>query len=240
MPRGVRRTGQLVTGAVWAGAGAAILGAVVAAPVTLVLWKGLALGGAGLTVVGKRAGDAALRRQIRRMTAGEIELADLSARSEGELVVVRGTISVEEPLRGVLVDAEGVYRRMTFAANGTWVHEAATDFSLIDEHGHRIRIHAAGARWLVPPRELVTYPASRFLRDEVPTRVRDRVAGAQEIEALEQVLTADTAVQIVGYKTASADLTGDVVDYRLPPQRATLRSGPDLPLVITALADLKH
>jgi hypothetical protein len=53
------------------------------------------------------------------------------------------------------------------------------------------------------------------------------------------VLTAGTRVQIVGYKTASADVSGNVVDYRLPPQRATLRSGPELPLVITALDDLR-
>jgi hypothetical protein len=45
-------------------------------------------------------------------------------------------------------------------------------------------------------------------------------------------------VQVVGYKTASADVSGDVVDYRMPPQRATLRSGEDLPLVITATANL--
>ena len=52
------------------------------------------------------------------------------------------------------------------------------------------------------------------------------------------VLVPGTRVQVVGYKTASADVTGRVVDYRLPPQRATLRSGPALPLVITAVQHL--
>lgn len=238
LPRGVRRTGQLVSGAVWAGASAAIVGTVIAAPATLLLWKGLVLGGAGMAVAGERAGHAMLRRQIGRMTRGEIELADVDARAEGELVVVRGTIEVEAPLRGALLETEGVYRRMIFSARGKWVHEAAVNFALIDDAGHRILIEAGGARWLVPAHELVTYPAARFDHDGLPARVRQLAERRSTINAFERVLTAGTAVQIVGYKTASGDASGDVIDYRLPPQRATLRSGPELPLVITALADL--
>lgn len=222
----------------WAGAGAAIAGTVLAVPATLLLWKGLVLGGAGLAVAGERAGHAILRRQIRRMTRGEIELADLDARDEGELVVVRGIIEVETLLSGALLETTGVYRRMIFAPRGKWVHEAAVDFTLIDDRGHRILIQAAGARWMVPSRELVTYPAARFQRDDLPPRVRELAAGHSTIEAAERVLTANTAVQIVGYKTASSDVSGVVVDYRLPPQRATLCSGPELPLVITAVEDL--
>ena len=59
-----------------------------------------------------------------------------------------------------------------------------------------------------------------------------------KIEAIERVLEVGTEVQVVGYKTASPDVTGDVGDYRSSPQRATLTSGDDLPLVITAVADL--
>lgn len=239
LPPRVRRSGQAVTAAVWAGTGGALAAAVLAAPATLVLWKGFLLGGAGALVAGDRAAHAMLDRQLRRMARGELELAALEARAEGELVVVRGTIDVEAPLRGALIDAPGVYRRMIFNARGTWVHEAAVDFALIDEHGHRILIEAAGARWLVPRREAVTYPARRFADDAVPPRVRQLVGDRATVEAHERVLAPGAAVQIVGYKTASADRSGAFTDYRLPPQRATLRSGPDLPLVIIALEDLR-
>lgn len=238
LPRHVRRASQLASGAVWTGAGAAIGGTLLALPSMFVLWKGFVIGGAGAAVAGERAAHAMLRRQIRRMTRGEIELADVGARGEGELVVVQGTIEVEQPLRGVLIETEGVYRRMLFTTRGKWVHEAAVNFTLVDDRGNRILIEAAGARWIVPAHELVTYPASRFRRPEVPPRLRELAAGRDTVEAFERVLQAGTKIQVVGYKTASADVTGEVVDYRLPPQRATLRSGPELPLVIIALADL--
>lgn len=172
------------------------------------------------------------------MTRGEIELASLSARAEGELVVVRGTIMADEPLRGVLVDVQGVYRRLIMKAHGTWVHEAATDFALVDDAGRHILVQAAGARWIVPERELITYPSARFVGPHAPSELRALTADVLEVDAFEQVLPVGARVQVIGYKTASADATGDVVDYRTPPQRATLCSGPELPVVITAIADL--
>ena len=127
---------------------------------------------------------------------------------------------------------------MIFEPDGKWVHEAAVDFTRIDDKGAHIIIQSAGARWMVRPRELVTYPGARFSADRVPREV-SRLAGTRTtIDAYEQVLAIGTEVQIVGYKTASADVSGEVVDYRMPPQRATLRSGKDLPLVITATSDL--
>ena len=240
LPASVRRTGWLVSGMVWGGAGAAVAGAVVVAPAVLLLWKGILLGGVGAAIAGERAGHAMFRRELARLTRGEVELADVGKRDEGELVVVRGTIESAVSLTGVLRDSAGVYRRMIFAAGATWVHEAATDFALIDERGNRILIQAGGARWMAPSRELMTYPAARFDRDDVAPRVRELVRAAEEptIEASERVLTLGTTVQIVGYKTVSVDPTGEAAGYRLPPQRATLRSGPDLPLVITSLDDL--
>jgi len=238
LPKRVRRSTRLVTGTVWAGTGAAIAGILGVTPLAIVMWKGLLLGGAGAALVGERAGRAMLRRQLARMTRGELALADVDARPEGDLVVVRGTIEAEATLRGLLVDAPGVYRRLTVSAHGTWIHEAAVDFTLVDDQGDRIMIQAAGARWLVPPRERITYPAARLGGDHVPHRLRMLAATRTEIEASERVLEVGTAVQIVGYKTTSADISGDVVGYRLPPQRATLCSGPELPLVITRLEDL--
>lgn len=232
------RASRLVRTGVVAGASAAVIGAVAAVPATLLLWKGLIIGGASMAVASDRAARAMLQRQVARMTRGEIELASLSARPEGELVVVRGIVQTEAPLRGLLVEREGVYRRMLLKTRGTWVHEAAVDFTLLDSAGNYILVQAAGARWIVPQRELVSYPATRFATEHVPSELRQLTAGHSEVLAFEQVLPVGAAVQVIGYKTASADVTGDVIDYRLPPQRATLRSGPDLPLVITAIADL--
>jgi hypothetical protein len=240
LPRSVRSARLAVSGTIWAATGAAIVGtAALGGPAAFAMWKGFVVAGAAAAAAGDRVGNAVLHRQLKRMTRGELQLADLSARAEGELVVVRGKIACESPLTGVLVDVEGVYRRMIFEPSGKWVHEAATDFTLIDDKGAHIIIQSAGARWMVPPRELVTYPGARFSSDRAPRDV-SRLAGARPtIEAYEQVLAIGTEVQVVGYKTASADVSGEVVDYRMPPQRATLRSGEHLPLVITATSHLR-
>jgi hypothetical protein len=236
LPREVRRTSRLIRTGTWAAVSAGAVAAVAAMPVAAaVLWKLAVVGGAGTVALGERAARVALRRQLARMAAGELALADLDARPEGEIVLVRGTIDLEPeatPLRGLLVDATGVYRRVVFQARGKWVHEAAIDFTLVDDRGARIRIEAAGARWLTPDRDLVTYPGERFTRDDAPPKVRQLVAGRQAVDAIERVLPVGAQVQIVGYKTTSADATGTARDYRLPPQRATLQSGPQLPLVI--------
>lgn len=189
---------------------------------------------------GARLGGWLRARRLPRLAGLEIALADVAACAEGALVSVRGTLDVPQPLRGVLVDVDGAYRRLIFAAGGTWVHEAATDFALVDDRGERVLVQAGGARWLVVDREELEYPVSRFDHDAVAPDVRDRVlsTGRVTIEASEQVLEPGTAVQVVGYKTTSPDVSGEIQGYRLPPQRATLRSGRDLPLVITRVADL--
>lgn len=239
LPRSVRSARLAVSGAIWAAAGAAIVGtAALGGPAAFAMWKGLVIGGAAAAAAGDRAGNAMLHRQLKRMTRGELQLAELSARAEGELVVVRGKVACESPLTGVLVDVEGVYRRMIFEPAGKWVHEAAIDFTLIDDKGAHIIIQSAGARWIVPPRELVTYPGARFSSDRAPREVSQLAGTRPTIEAYERVLAIGTEVQVVGYKTASADVSGEVAGYRMPPQRATLRSGEDLPLVITVTSDL--
>ena len=235
LPREARRTSRLIRTGTWVAVAGGAVGALAVTPVAAaVLWKLAVIGGAGTVALGERTARAALRRQLARMAAGELALADLDARPEGELVLVRGTIELEpeQALRGLLIDAQGVYRRVVFQPRGTWVHEAAVDFTLVAERGARIRVEAAGARWLTPERELVTYPGERFAREDAPAKVRQLAAGRQTVEAIESVLPIGAHVQIVGYKTTTADATGSARDYRLPPQRATLQSGPDLPLVI--------
>jgi hypothetical protein len=234
MPARVRRMRWGVTGAAWATTGAAMIGFAAVVPVFVVTgWKVIVGVGAAVVGAGERAGAAMFKRELAKITNGRVELADLSARKNGELVLVRGKIACESPMPALLVNAECVYRRLIFKAGKKWVHEAAVDFSLVDEAGKIVRVQAAGARWLHAEREPVCYPERLFLSDKVPHSVQERVRGHEIIEAYEHVLTVGTEVQVVGYKTASADVGGEMVDYRLPPQRATLESGDDLPLVIS-------
>jgi hypothetical protein len=235
VPRHARRSGRAIKGATWVAVGLASVVGVAFTPATAFLLQGAIVGGAGAVALADRAARSALQRRIAKMAAGELALAELDARDEGELVVVRGTIEADATLRGFLLETEGVYRRMTFRARGNWVHEAAVDFTLVDDAGTRILVQGAGARWLTPGRELVTYPGSRFVREDAPQQIRHVAAGRPTVEAIERVLPVGTKVQIVGYKTVTADATGTQRDYRNPPERATLRSGPELPLVITRL-----
>jgi hypothetical protein len=235
MPRRVRGIRWGITGAAWATSGAAVAGLAVVAPGSLLGggWKFLAVAGAAAVGAGERAGAAMFKRELGKITKGQVELADLGARKHGELVCVRGKIVCEAPLVGLIVDAPGVYRRLIFETKGKWVHEAAVDFSLVDDEGKLVRVQAAGARWIHEQRELVRYPAHAFDKATIPSTVKSRVAGFAALAAHEDVLKVGTEVQIVGYKSATADVAGDVVDYRLPPLRASLESGPDLPLVIS-------
>ena len=234
-PRHVRRTKMLIRGSTWAALGAGIVGTTIVMPGAAVLWKFYALGTAGAIAASERAAHTAMQKQLAKMTRGEIALRELNDSEEDTLVVVRGTIEADDTLHGLLIDTDGVYRRMIFKARGTWVHEAAVDFTLVDDNGDRIRVQAAGARWMTPRRELVTYPGARFSKQQVSAKVQQLAAKQDTIEAIERVLTVGTKVQVVGYKTTTPDAGGVVRDYRHPPERATLRSGPDLPLVISRL-----
>ena len=83
-----------MTGAVWGGAGLAFVGAALAAPAVFLFWKALAVGGAGVAVLGERAGRYAFRRKLAQLTRGEVPLAELRSRSEGELVCVRAALGI--------------------------------------------------------------------------------------------------------------------------------------------------
>jgi hypothetical protein len=242
LPAGARRAGRLVTAVVWTGAAFGMVGGAMLMPVPdFWVWPA---GGVGVAaaVASERARRALLRRYLARLTRGAVHLAEVDQRAEGELIVVRGTIEAAESLTGILTAARGVYRRMTLTAMGKqWVHEAAVDFALIDDAGERILIQTGGARWLEPSSPFTWYPSLQLDRDGMPPAVRDLVRGnrAALVAASERVLAIGARVQIVGYKTVSADASGAAAGYRLPPQRATLRSGPALPLAITAIDPLK-
>lgn len=237
LPPRIRTMRWAVAGSIWGATGLALAGIVAAAPVVAIgLWKPLGLAGVSGAVLGDRAGHAAYRRHARKLARGKVDLSALGERDEGELVHVRGRVQAERVLAGVLHDTPGVFRRLVFqVGRKKWVHEAALDFALIDERGERVLVHAAGARLLVPTRELIDYPSLRFepLRaSRVPSLAW---SGRDTIPASEHVLPDGAEVEIVGHKTVAPDPTGaiDTGDYRLPPQRATLRSGKVLPLLIT-------
>jgi hypothetical protein len=237
LPRRVRAMRWTVAGSVWGATGLALAGMVAVAPVVAAgMWKPLGLAGVGGALLGERAGHAAYRRHVRKLARGKIDLSVLSERDEGEFVHVRGRVQAERVLAGVLHGVPGVFRRLVFLLDRKkWVHEAALDFALIDDKEERVLVHAAGARLLVPTRELIDYPASRVER--VPSlRVPGGAwSGPDIIPASEYVLPDGAEVEVVGHKTLTPDPTGAIHtgDYRLPPQRATLRSGKVLPLIIT-------
>ena len=240
LPPSLRRRARRTAGAVWAGTGLAIVGTVVALPMSLVFFKLFALGGAGAAVAGQQAGQRAFRAELGRLTRGEVPLAALESTTDGELVCVRGRIDATAPLAGLLHEAAGVYRRVHLHARPHWIFEAAVDFELVDERGGRITVQAGGARWLTAPREPFVYPVERFaaLPEHAVLRERVMAAGSPRVLASERLLEVGAEVQIVGYKTVSAHVDGAVTDLRLPPQRTTLRSGAALPLVITRVTDL--
>lgn len=234
MPARVRHTRRLYAGGGTAAYFAATLGMTLVSPLLLVLWKGFALGGIGAFFASDKWGKARFEQQLHALAQGDIPLVELSDQDNGTLVVAQGRIECEQPLEGILHKAPGVYRRMLF---GSWIHEAAVDFSLVSDSGERVPIRAAGARWLMDFREAVEYPVRRFSQNEAPAEVFERIRrhGDGTVNATESVLALGAKVQIVGYKGVRADASGRFVGYREAPEQAIMQSGKDLPLVITTL-----
>lgn len=237
IPRNARILRWMVSGSIWAGTGILISAlAAVAPPVAFGLWKLLAFGGIGAAVAGERVGAAVYRRQVAKLARGEVDLAALRDREEGEIVRVRGKIQASDTLTGVLHETPGVFRRLVFepTSGRRWVHEAAVDFTLVDASGQRIFVRAGGARLLVATEELLDYPVARF-QTNVSPRVTDLIGGATTVRARERVLLDGAEVEIVGVKTLTPDPEGASAGYREPPQRATLKASRELPLLITPL-----
>lgn len=243
LPPSLRARRRLVTGAVWASTGSLIAGTIALAPSMLVPWKLLAALGLGGGILGERLGSAMVRRHVARLARGEVSLARVHEEAEGQLVYVRGRVRAEpEPhgsIEGLLHGVPGVYRRLVFRAGGTrWIHEAAVAFDVVDAHGEWIRVEPRGARLLAPVAELMDYPASVFTGPRVTQSLAAVMAGraadlTQTIPASELVVRDGDEVELVGHKSQTADVTGHGGSFREPPQRALLRSGDELPLLIT-------
>jgi hypothetical protein len=243
LPPSLRARRRLVTGAVWAGTGTLIAGALALAPPMVATWKLLAALGVGGGVLGERMGSAMVRRHVARLARGEVSLARVHEEAEGEVVHVRGRVRVEPEshgvLQGLLHGVPGVYRRLVLRAGGTrWIHEAAVAFDVVDAHGEWIRVEPRGARLLAPVAELMEYPASAFTGPRITPSLAAVLAGragdlTQTIPASELVVRDGDEVELVGHKSQTADVTGHGGSFREPPQRAVLRSGDELPLLIT-------
>lgn len=235
MPARVRHTRRLYAGGGTTAYLAATLGVTLVSPLLLVFWKAFALGGIGAFFASDKWGKKRFQNQLQALAQGDIPLVELSDQDNGTLVVAQGRIECEQPLTGILHKAPGVYRRMLF---GRWIHEAAVDFSLVSDNGERVPIRTSGARWMMDFREAVEYPVGRFIENQAPAEVLERLgrpSGA--INATESVLPLGAKIQIVGYKGVRADAGGRFVGFREAPEQALIQSGKDLPLVITALGN---
>ncbi len=246
LPPSLRARRRLVTGAIWAATGTLLAGGVALVPPMALSWKLLAALGVGGGILGERVGSAVVRRHVARLARGEVSLARVHEEAEGEVVYVRGRVRAEPEhgeLHGLLHGVPGVYRRLVFRAGGTrWIHEAAVAFDVVDARGESIRVEPRGARLLAPVAELMDYPASAFTGPRVTPSLAAIMAGrapghtvnlAQAIPASELVLRDGDEVELVGHKSQTADVTGHGGSFREPPQRAVLRSGDVLPLLVT-------
>ena len=238
-----------VAGTLWAGIGTLVGAALVFAKPGLFFYgKGLAVLVAGGYYAGDRAARAVLRARLAKLARGAMDLTHLQHESDGELVHVKGRVKARERVGAVLTEEQAVYRRVLFTVGPErWVHEAGEDFLIVDETGEMALVEVAGARLVAPDAKRhklegegaravfdLTIDASLRSRSDLRVRVSRRDRGA--ITAGEVLVRDGDGVEIVGYKSRSVDPS---VASRLPrdtPMRATLRSGKDLPLLISIVA----
>lgn len=249
LPAGLRALRWSVAGAIWTGVVGGVLTAAALGPgLVIVLGKGVALLAVGGAYLGDRAARAALKARLGRLARGQVRLDALAREPDGELIHVRGRVRAYGVLPGFLHGAPAVYRRMIFVLGGSKVvHEAAVDFGLVDEAGELITVSVARSRLLLPgggaDADRADYPdLPRFLELPLPpslgrtverARLRLERGGAAPVSACEFLVRDGDEVEIVGYKTRVVDPTVGMRLERETPTRAALRSGRELPLLIT-------
>jgi hypothetical protein len=250
LPASLRALRWSVAGAIWTGVlGSVITAAALGPGLVIVLGKGVALLTVGGIYLGDRAARAALKARLGRLARGQVRLEELAREPDGELVHVRGRVRAYSVLPGFLHGTPAVYRRMIFVLGGAKVvHEAAVDFGLVDDAGDLITVSVARSRLLLPgggaDADRADYPdLPRFLELPLPPalgrsveRARlqlERKAQAPPVSASEFLVRGGDEVEIVGYKTRVVDPTVAMRLERDTPMRAALRSGRELPLLIT-------
>lgn len=206
----------------------------------------------GAWYAGDRAARAIVRRRLDRLARGLDDLRRLSREEDGAAVHVRGRVRAQATLPG-LVDPtqQAVFRRFLFRPSEQVrvVHEAAVDFALVDESGERITVLVEGARLLAPDPSLVQLPiemlevlaalplpkGARSMVDAMRKR-RDKGKKVQALRGGEILLRDGDEVLVVGCKTRVVDQTVAVLE-RETPMRATLRSGREMPLLISPVTE---
>lgn len=247
LPERYRLLRGLIISGVWTGLVGSFAALVWSGAHVVVFGKFFVVLGAAGHYIGDRAAKGLIGMRLGKLASGDVDLARLSNQDDGDLVHVRGRVRASTTLRGVLSDAPCVYRR-TRASFGEVqvIDEEAVDFQLVDEAGNAIGIEVDGARLLVHDPKLtdVADPEPLFSFATLPAaaRVVDRYRellgrgkrrALPGFQAAEVLLVAGDLVEAVGYKARKIDPT--VLDRmaRETPMRATLRSGRDLPVILS-------
>jgi hypothetical protein len=188
-------------------------------------------------VVGEWAARSLVRRRIAQLSRGNVNLARLEQERDGALVHVRGRVRAVQTLPGLIDPRPAVYRRLAFSVYGKgFFHEAAVDFMLVAPNGEEIAMYVEGARLIVPHpplRELVGDEIERVDRLPFAPLIGLKRYRAKKLQGGEMLLQDGDAVEVVGYKRRIVDPTVTERLERETPMRTTLRSGRQLPLIIT-------
>ena len=252
LPTHLKAVRWTVAGAIWTALGGTLIAfaAITKGHIFFVWGKGIGAVALGGYYAGDRAARAILRGRLSRIARGAADLRMLSREADGEVLHVRGRVRAKETISALLDEQRCVYRRVTLALSGQRaVHEAAVDFSLVDDSGELVTVQVEGARLLVKDPKLVPapYEALPALQSlELPPRFaqtlaksvqrRDQGKRHEWVRAGEVLLQDGDVVELVGYKTRVADQSVQVLE-RETPMRAVLRSGRELPLLISPIEE---
>jgi hypothetical protein len=192
-------------------------------------WKPLLGLFAGGFYTGDRASRAVLRRRMRALASGTVDLSRLRHEADGELVHVTGRVRAGEEVGGVISHRRAVFQRVVFTVDRErWVHESGCDFWVVGADGEAARIEVQDARLVAPEPKLMPEDPTPLLS------LLGRTAGPAT-NAAEVLIQDGDEVDIVGYKTQSVDPTVATLPREIP-MRATLRAGKLLPLLIAPAA----
>ena len=249
LPRWLKAVRWTVAGSMWTGLAGIVVGLVALTHGHVFLFSqgvtALALGG---IYVGDRTARAVLRRRLSKLAQGDVDIGRLKNEPDGELVHVKGRVRSIQKVPGKL-GGQGVYRRLQLQVGmAQVVHEAAVDFHLDDGTGETILVQVAGARLITREPEMkplsgdvlallstLTLP-ERARRAAAEWEFRFRTGKSMgAINAAEILLQDGQMVEIVGYKNRAVDPTLVERLERETPMRATVRSGKELPLLISPL-----
>lgn len=206
--------------------------------------------GTAYTVLGATSGRKWARRalaaRIARIARGQADLSSLRAKSDGELVHVRGRIVATETLPGFVYREPAVFRRVLFALGSRhyFFHEAAVHFDIIDESGERLPVQVHDARIVTPELLWEELPPGTHTRlvETIPanlgravTRAKERFLADPRGQTLgsELLVRPGDLVDVVGEKSRVPDFSQSERMHREMPTRAILRSGRALPLVVS-------